>query len=192
MIEIDGKVVSLDLFEVMFACDYNQCKGICCVEGDSGAPLETGEADMLRKHLDAVRPLLSTRACQIIDEQGVSYLDEDGDEVTSIVDGKDCVFTTYDEQGNCLCAYEKMYYEGKIDWIKPLSCQLYPIRLTHYKDFTAVNYHKWNICKAALKRGRKEGLYVYQFLKSPLIRAFGEAWYQELETVAQALKSEPS
>lgn len=190
MIDIDGKIVSRDIFEVMFACDYQQCKGICCVEGDSGAPLEEGEADMLRKYLPEVRHLLSPRALEVIEAQGVSYIDEEGDEVTSIVDGKDCVFTTYDEEGNCLCAYEKMYYEGKIDWIKPISCQLYPIRLTKYKDFTAVNYHKWSVCKCALKRGRREGIYVYQFLRQPLIRAFGEDWYEQLEEVAKLLKAE--
>lgn len=190
MIEIEDKIVSLDVFDVMFACDYAACKGICCVEGDSGAPLEAGEGDMLRKYLPDVRHLLSPRAIEIIDKQGVSYLDEDGDEVTSIVDGKDCVFTTYDEAGNCLCAYEKMYYEGKIDWIKPISCQLYPIRLSKYKDFTAVNYHKWSVCKAALKRGRREGTRVYEFLRGPLTRAFGEAWYEQLTEVATLLEKE--
>ncbi|KGN83947.1 DUF3109 family protein [Porphyromonas sp. COT-290 OH860] len=190
MIEIGDKIVSMDVFEVLFACDYEQCKGICCVEGDSGAPLEPGEAEMLRKYLPEVEHLLSSRAREVIAQQGVSYIDEEGDEVTSIVGGKDCVFTTYDERGNCLCAYEKMYYEGKIDWIKPISCQLYPIRLTKYKDFTAVNYHKWSVCKCALKRGRKEGMPVYQFLKGPLIRAFGQEWYDQLEEAARLLKEE--
>lgn len=192
MIEIGDKIVSMDVFEVLFACDYEQCKGICCVEGDSGAPLEPGEAEMLRKYLPEVEHLLSSRAREVIAQQGVSYIDEEGDEVTSIVGGKDCVFTTYDERGNCLCAYEKMYYEGKIDWIKPISCQLYPIRLTKYKDFTAVNYHKWSVCKCALKRGRKEGMPVYQFLKGPLIRAFGQEWYDQLQEAARLLKEERS
>lgn len=192
MIEIGDKIVSMDVFEVLFACDYQQCKGICCVEGSSGAPLEPGEAEMLRKYLPEVEHLLSSRAREVIAQQGVSYIDEEGDEVTSIVGGKDCVFTTYDERGNCLCAYEKMYYEGKIDWIKPISCQLYPIRLTKYKDFTAVNYHKWSVCKCALKRGRKEGMPVYQFLKGPLIRAFGQEWYDQLEEAARLLKEERS
>ncbi|KGO01063.1 DUF3109 family protein [Porphyromonas sp. COT-290 OH3588] len=192
MIEIGDKIVSMDVFEVLFACDYEQCKGICCVEGDSGAPLEPGEAEMLRKYLPEVEHLLSSRAREVIAQQGVSYIDEEGDEVTSIVGGKDCVFTTYDERGNCLCAYEKIYYEGKIDWIKPISCQLYPIRLTKYKDFTAVNYHKWSVCKCALKRGRKEGIPVYQFLKGPLVRTFGEEWYDQLEGAARLLKEERS
>lgn len=190
MIEIDDKIVSLDIFDVMFACDYKACKGICCVEGDSGAPLEAGEREMLIKHLPAIEHMLSPQAISIIQEQGVSYLDEDGDEVTSIVNGQDCVFTTYDNKGNCMCAYEKAYYEGKIDWIKPISCQLYPIRLTRYTDFTAVNYHKWSVCKCALKKGRKEGTRVYQFLKAPLTRAFGEEWYHKLEIAAIALEAE--
>ncbi len=190
MIEIEDKVVSLDVLDVMFACDYEQCKGICCVEGDSGAPLEAGEADKLREHLPKVRHLLSPRALQVIEEQGVSYLDEDGDEVTSIVDGKDCVFTTYSPDGGCQCAYERVYYEGQTDWIKPLSCQLYPIRLTRYSQFTAVNYHRWSVCRSALRRGRREGVRVYQFLRAPLIRAFGEGWYTQLEEAARQLEAE--
>lgn len=190
MVEIEDKIVSLDLFEVLFACDYQQCKGICCVEGDSGAPLAEGEAEQLRKYLPDVWHLLAPKAQEIIEQQGVSYIDEEGDEVTSIVDGKDCVFTTYDADGNCLCAYEKLYREGKIDWIKPLSCQLYPIRLTQYKTFTAVNYHKWSVCKCALKRGRREAMPLYRFLKEPLVRAFGTSWYQQLEEVALLLEQE--
>ena len=190
MIQIEDKIVSQDVFDVLFACDYAACKGACCVEGDSGAPLEPGEAELLRQYLPLVEHLLSPQARAIIAEQGVSYLDEDGDEVTSIVEGKDCVFTTYDEHGNCQCAFEKVYYEGKSDFIKPLSCQLYPIRLTRYPDFTAVNYHKWSLCKCALKRGRQLQLPVYQFLKAPLIRAFGEEWYTQLEEVAVLLREE--
>ena len=124
MIQIEDKIVSQDVFDVLFACDYAACKGACCVEGDSGAPLEPGEAELLRRYLPLVEHLLSPQARAIIAEQGVSYLDEDGDEVTSIVEGKDCVFTTYDEHGNCQCAFEKVYNEGKSDFIKPLSCQL--------------------------------------------------------------------
>jgi hypothetical protein len=190
MIQIGDKIVSQDIFDVLFACDYAACKGACCVEGDSGAPLDPGEADQLRKYLPLVEHLLSPQAKAIIAEQGVSYLDEDGDEVTSIVHGKDCVFTTYDEHGNCRCAYEMIYYEGKSDFIKPISCQLYPIRLTRYKDFTAVNYHKWSICKCALKRGKQLQLPVYKFLEGPLTRAFGEEWYAQLEDVARLLQEE--
>ena len=190
MIQIDDKIVSQDLFEVLFVCDYDTCKGECCVEGDSGAPLEPGEAEELRRCLPEVRHLLSPAALEVIEEQGVSYFDEDGDEVTSIVRGRDCVFTTYDEQGRCACALEKVYNEGKTTFIKPISCQLYPVRLTKYPSFTAVNYHKWSICKCALKLGRKLQVPVYQFLRAPLIRAFGEEFYTQLEEVAALLKTE--
>ena len=190
MIQIDDKIVSQDLFEVLFVCDYDTCKGECCVEGDSGAPLEPGEAEELRRCLPEVRHLLSPAALEVIEEQGVSYFDEDGDEVTSIVRGRDCVFTTYDEQGRCACALEKVYNEGKTTFIKPISCQLYPVRLTKYPSFTAVNYHKWSICKCALKLGRKLQVPVYQFLRAPLIRAFGEEFYSQLEEVAALLKAE--
>ena len=190
MIQIEDKIVSQDLFDVLFVCDYDTCKGECCVEGDSGAPLEPGEAEELRRCLPEVRHLLSPAALEVIEEQGVSYFDEDGDEVTSIVRGRDCVFTTYDEQGRCACALEKVYNEGKTTFIKPISCQLYPVRLTKYPSFTAVNYHKWSICKCALKLGRKLQVPVYQFLRAPLIRAFGEEFYAQLEEVAALLKAE--
>ena len=190
MIQIDDKIVSQDLFEVLFVCDYDTCKGECCVEGDSGAPLEPGEAEELRRCLPEVRHLLSPAALEVIEEQGVSYFDDDGDEVTSIVRGRDCVFTTYDEQGRCACALEKVYNEGKTTFIKPISCQLYPVRLTKYPSFTAVNYHKWSICKCALKLGRKLQVPVYQFLRAPLVRAFGEEFYTQLEEVAALLKAE--
>ena len=190
MYQIEDKIVSQDIFDVLFACDYAKCKGICCVEGDSGAPLEAGEREQLERYLPEVKHLLSPAALAVIEAQGVSYLDEDGDEVTSIVGGKDCVFTTYDAEGNCQCAFEKVYYEGKTDWIKPISCQLYPIRLTKYRDFTAVNYHKWSVCKCALKRGKSLGLPVYRFLEGPLVRAIGREWYQQLEEVAALIKEE--
>lgn len=190
MIEIEDKIVSGDLFDVLFVCDYDTCKGECCIEGDSGAPLEPGEAEEIRKCLPEVEHLLSPQALEIIRTQGVSYIDEEGDEVTSIVNGRDCVFTTYDEYGRCACALEKVYRAGKTSFLKPISCQLYPIRLTKYPTFTAVNYHKWSICKCALKLGKKLQVPVYQFLREPLIRAFGEEWYGQLEEVAQLLEEE--
>ncbi len=188
MVEVGDKVVSLDVFDTMFSCDYLKCKGICCVEGDSGAPLLKDEVQELEAYLPDIEHLLSPRARKVIAEQGVSYIDEEGDMVTSIVDGQDCVFTMYNEIGGCQCAYEKVFFEGKIPFRKPLSCQLYPIRLSYYKDFTAVNYHKWNVCSCALKKGKREGVAVYQFLEDALVRAFGQEWYDELKEVAQALK----
>lgn len=188
MIQIDDAVVALDIIEENFLCDLSACKGECCVEGESGAPLEKEEVEILEQILPFVWDDLSPKAQELIKKQGVAYQDHDGDMVTSIVNGKDCVFTYYDEKGICKCAIEKAYKEGKIDFYKPISCHLYPIRLEKYRDFTAVNYHRWRVCKAAVVLGNKEGLRIYQFLKEPLIRKFGEAWYNELCIAADEYK----
>lgn len=180
MIQIDDAIIALDVIEDNFLCDLSACKGICCVEGDSGAPLENEEVKILEEILPLVWKDLSPEAKAIIKEQGVAYEDTDGEMVTSIVNGKDCVFTYYDEKGICKCAIEKAYKDGKISFYKPISCHLYPIRLQRYREFTAVNYHRWRVCKAAVELGNKKGLKIYQFLKEPLIRKFGEAWYNEL------------
>ncbi|MCC8143297.1 MAG: DUF3109 family protein [Tannerellaceae bacterium] len=185
MIQIDNTLVSLDVIEAYFLCDLAACKGACCIEGDSGAPLEKSELKELENALPAVWEYLSAEAQAIIKKQGVAYIDSDGDIVTSIVNGKDCVFTCYDKNGNCLCALEKAYKEGKVNFYKPVSCHLYPIRITEYKDFSAVNYNKWNICKSGCTLGKQNKLPLYQFLKEPLIRKFGEKWYSALEITAR-------
>lgn len=188
MIQIDDAIVALDVIEENFFCDLSACKGECCVEGESGAPLENEEVEILEKILPLIWNDLSPKAQQVINQQGVAYQDRDGDMVTSIVNGKDCVFTYYDEKGICKCAIEKAYKEGKTDFYKPISCHLYPIRLEKFREFTAVNYHRWRICKAAVLLGNKEGLRIYQFLKEPLIRKFGNAWYNELCIAADEYK----
>ena len=177
MFQIDDTLVSLDVVERCFLCDLSHCKGQCCVEGDSGAPLEEEELPKLQAVLPAAQA--------IIQKQGVAYIDEEGDLVTSIVHGKDCVFTCYDADGVCKCAIEKAYREGKSDFYKPISCHLYPIRITQYRDFKAVNYHRWAVCKAAELLGEREKLPVYRFLKEPLIRKFGQEWYEALDECAQ-------
>ena len=187
MIEIEDTIVSLDIVEDYFLCDLARCKGACCVEGDSGAPLEKDELAKLEAVLPEVWNDLSPKAQEIIKRQGVAYIDTEGDIVTSIVDGKDCVFTCYDAEGTCKCAIEKAYREGRVDFYKPVSCHLYPIRVTQYRDFRAVNYHKWSVCKPAMILGKKENLRIYKFLKEPLIRKFGESWYQALDTCATEL-----
>lgn len=187
MIEIEDTIVSLDIVEDYFLCDLARCKGACCVEGDSGAPLEKEELAKLEAVLPEVWNDLSPKAQVIIKRQGVAYIDTEGDIVTSIVDGKDCVFTCYDAEGTCKCAIEKAYREGRVDFYKPVSCHLYPIRVTQYRDFRAVNYHKWSVCKPAMILGKKENLRIYKFLKEPLIRKFGESWYQALDTCATEL-----
>jgi hypothetical protein len=188
MIQIDDVVVSLDVFREKFLCDLGACKGECCIEGDAGAPVEMDEVAKLEEVLPVIWDDLAPEAQAIIDKQGVVYTDEEGDLVTSIVNGKDCVFTCYDEKGSCFCAIEKAYRAGKVDFCKPVSCALYPIRVGDYGPYKAVNYHRWNVCKAAVLLGKKEDLPVYKFLKEPLIRKFGEAWYAELEIAAKELK----
>ncbi len=188
MIQIDDTIISLDVFKEKFLCNLDACKGECCIEGDAGAPLEESEVEQLKKVLPVIWKDLSPEAQAIIEKQGVCYEDEDGDLVTSIVNGKDCVFTCYDEKGCCYCAIEKAYREGKVDFYKPVSCHLYPIRVQKYSEFKAVNYHRWVVCKAAVLLGEKENVPVYKFLKEPLIRKFGEDWYQELLIAAEELK----
>lgn len=188
MFQIGDAIVASDIIEENFLCDLSACMGECCVEGDAGAPLEEEEVKIIEDLLSEVWDDLSPTAQAVIKEHGVAYRDHDGDMVTSIVHGKDCVFTYYDEKGICKCAIEKAYREGRTNFYKPISCHLYPIRLQKYKDFTAVNYHRWSICKAAVLLGKKEGLKVYEFLKEPLIRRFGEDWYNELVLVAEEYK----
>lgn len=189
MIQIDDVVVTLDVLREKFICDLGACKGACCIEGDAGAPVERDEVAKLQEVLPIVWDDLAENAKVLINEQGVVYTDEDGDIVTSIVNGKDCVFTCYDEQGMCSCAIEKAYREGKTDFYKPISCHLYPIRVGDYGKYKAVNYHRWDVCKAAVLLGEKENVPVYKFLEKPLIRKFGQAWFDELEVAVKELKA---
>ncbi|MBD5189284.1 MAG: DUF3109 family protein [Bacteroidales bacterium] len=185
MLQIEDKLVSLDLIENYFHCDLDSCLGACCIEGDAGAPLTEEEYEKLCELLPEVYPLLTPAAQRVIEEQGPGYYDEEGDLVTSIVDGRDCVFTTYAPGGLCLCALEKAHREGKIPFFKPESCHLYPVRLKEYSGFTAVNLHHWKICKCAEILGRKNKIRAYEFLKEPLIKKFGKEWYDELALTAR-------
>jgi hypothetical protein len=191
MVEIGDTIVSFDLFEQQFCCDLDICKGQCCVEGDAGAPLEMDEIAKLEEVLPAIWNDLSEAARKVVDAQGVAYSDAEGDLVTSIVNRRECVFSYIDSaEGVCKCAIEKAYHEGKTSFYKPISCHLYPIRLKKFKDFTAVTYHRWSVCSCAETKGHKLQLPVYKFLKTPLIRRFGEAWYKELEEAAKAYEAE--
>lgn len=188
MIQIANTLLSDDIFEAQFICDLCKCKGQCCVDGESGAPLTREEHDKIEEILPVIWDDLSPKAQQLISEQGISYNDTDGELVTSIVNGEECVFTYYDENGICKCAIDTAYREGRIAVQKPISCHLYPIRLTDYADYTAVNYHQWSICRPAVKLGRKEGVPLYRFLRAPLIRRFGEEWYNEVCEAATLLE----
>ena len=187
MLQIEDTIISLDLLEREFICNLDVCKGACCIDGDSGAPLLFDERDKIEEILPLIWDDLSPASKQLIEEEGVSYIDIEGDLVTQIVNGRECVFTYYDENGQCKCAIEKAYREGKTDFYKPISCHLYPVRLKDYDGFTAVNVHRWKICKCAEVLGRKEGVRLYEFLKEPLVRRFGEEWWDQLNIAAKAL-----
>lgn len=184
ILQVGNVLLSPDIITERFCCDYEKCKGVCCIEGNAGAPVSIDEIGEIEEVLDDVWQDLSPQAQAVIDRQGVAYTDQEGDLVTSIVNGKDCVFTCYD-RGNCLCALEKACRAGKTTFLKPLSCSLYPIRAKQFDHgMVGLNYHQWDVCKDAVKFGMQLDMPVYRFLKEPLIRCFGEEWYTELETLA--------
>lgn len=185
IIQVGDVLVSPDIFTEKFCCDLDVCKGACCIEGDAGAPVTMDEVSGIEGVLDAVWADLSASAQAVLDKQGVAYVDEEGDLVTSIVGSKDCVFTCYHD-GTCLCMLEKAYRKGQTAFCKPISCALYPLREKQLGEgLVGLNYHRWKICKCAVEKGRQLDLPLYQFLKEPLIRRFGSEWYEELCAVAQ-------
>ena len=191
IIQVGEVILTSEILTEYFCCDLETCKGICCVEGDSGAPLTLDEVGEMENVLDEVWPDLSAQAQSVIDRQGVAYTDAEGDLVTSIVQGRDCVFTCYGTDGCCYCASDKAFREGRTAWDKPLSCALYPIREKHFRDGSVgLQYHRWDICRPAVEKGRRLNLKLYQFLKAPLVRRFGQAWYDELCEAAQQLPAE--
>jgi len=180
-------LISEDIFEQNFICHIDKCKGICCVEGDYGAPLEEEEIPIIQSHLEAIKPYMSVKGLEVLAKDGFYEKDKDGDLVTTCVKKRDCVFAI-SENGIYKCAIEKAYLDNKIDFHKPISCHLYPIRLSKVSEFTAINYSRWYICSAACKLGDKEKVPMYAFLKQPLIRRFGEEWYKDLEDIAEIYK----
>lgn len=185
--QIGNVLVSPDILTECFCCDLNACHGACCVEGDAGAPVTLDEIGQIEDTLDEVWPDMSASAQSVVDRQGVAYTDREGDLVTSIVGGKDCVFTCY-EGATCLCALERIYRQGRSKFMKPISCSLYPIRAKDFGNGTVgINYNQWSVCEPARRKGKKLGLPVYKFLKGPLERQFGKEWYNELCDVAAAL-----
>ncbi len=177
----DNTLVTLDVVERFFCCDIDACLGQCCIDGDAGAPLTAQEEQEIKQILPEIWDDLLPRAQQEIEQNGISYLDPEGELVTQILDDSNCVFSCYAPGGKCICAIEKAYREGRISFVKPISCALYPLRLkTLSNGSVAVNYHRWKICKSAEVLGRSKGIRVYEFLKEPLIRRFGQQWYDEL------------
>lgn len=217
IIQVGDVLLSSEILTEKFCCDLSACKGQCCVEGDAGAPVTLEEIAEIEDCLDAVWGDLSASAQAVIDKQGVAYTDKEGDLVTSIVRGKDCVFTYYDNlqlsvdslqmntetaekstinskpstvniENCCLCALEKACRAGKTHFSKPISCALYPIREKRLgNDLIGLNYNRWEVCKSAIAKGIEKDVRLYQFLREPLIRRFGEAWYQELQDVTRFL-----
>lgn len=177
----ENTLVTLDVVERFFCCDLDACLGQCCIDGDAGAPITAEEEGEIKKILPEIWEDLLPRAQQEIEQNGISYHDPEGELVTQILDNSNCVFSCYAPGGKCICAIEKAYREGRIGFIKPISCALYPLRLkTLSNGSVAVNYHRWKICKSAEVLGRSKKIRVYEFLKEPLIRRFGQAWYDEL------------
>ena len=200
IIDVNGVLISSEIITERFCCDLETCKGACCVEGDAGAPVTLDEIGEIENVLDIVWGDMTASAQAVVDRQGVAYTDQEGDLVTSIVNGKDCVFTYYDDlvlpnthhptpvTNCCLCALEKAYRAGRSKFCKPISCALYPIREKRFSSgLIGLNYHKWSVCECARKKGRELDLPVYKFLKDPLVRRFGQEWYDELETIAKEL-----
>lgn len=191
MIQIDDKLISEDIFSEEFVCNLSKCKGACCVEGDVGAPLDKNETLILDRIFEQVKPYLRKEGVEAIEQQGTWAIDpSDNDFVTPMVEGKECAYVIFDEKGITKCGIEKAYEDGAVDWQKPISCHLYPIRVDEYRTFTALNYHRWEICSDACTLGRELKVPIYKFVKTPLIRKYGEEFYQTLCEAADEWKIE--
>ena len=190
MFAIQNTLVSLDLLERHFVCDLNACKGACCVKGDAGAPLTDEEINLLEDIIDDILPFLDEEGKEMIAKKGVFEIDVDGDKGTSLLDNGRCAYALVDETGLVSCGIEKAEKAGSISFKKPISCHLYPVRITEYKEYDAVNYNKWSICKPACDCGAKLNVPLYRFLKDALIRKYGKAWYEELEMIDQLRNTE--
>ncbi|WP_300750121.1 DUF3109 family protein [uncultured Alistipes sp.] len=190
MIEIDDKIVSLDLLRECFLCDLQRCKGLCCVEGNAGAPLEAEEVAMLEAEYGHYRPYLTGEGIAAIEQQGFMVPDEEGDRTTPLVNGAQCAYA-YTENGVTLCAVERAYREGRCGFRKPISCHLYPIRVVRFSNGTlGLNYHRWEVCRPAVACGRRAGIPVYKALREPIIRRFGEEFYKALEAAEEYLREQ--
>lgn len=183
MFQIGKTIVSEEVLEKEFVCNLSACKGQCCIDGDAGAPVEEGEVDIMNEIYDKVKPFLRPEGVEAIASQGTTIIGEDGEFETPLIEGGECAYVIYENE-MALCGIEKAYNEGLIDWKKPISCHLYPIRIKEFSSFSAVNYDKWHICSDACVLGKELQVPVYKFLKAPLIRKYGEDWYTELEEVA--------
>lgn len=192
IVQIDDCLVSEDVFTEYFACDYEVCKGRCCIVGDCGAPLDEPEIELLERDYPAYSPLMSPQGREAAESKGFFEIDIEGDIVTPLVPGtQECAYTLFDEQGHCFCAIERCHLQGGCEFHKPISCSLYPIRIKPLSNgLLALNVHKWDICTDAFEKGRREGVRVYEFLREPLIRRFGEEFYEQLQAAAGLVLSQ--
>jgi len=190
MIAVGMHLVSEDVLEKKFVCDLNACKGACCVEGDSGAPLSDEEAGIIEDDWESIKPFIPKEGVEVIEKEGNFMIDSDGDVVTPLVNGAHCAYTVFTPDGTANCGIELAWKAGETKFRKPISCHLYPIRVTKLKDCDALNYNQWDICKPACACGEKLQVPVYKFLKDALIRKYGEAWYAELEELAEVYLKE--
>ncbi len=187
MFQIGKTIVSEDIIQKDFVCNLSACKGACCIDGDAGAPLDPEETKILQDIYPKVKPFLRKEGIAAIEAQGTFITTEDGELETPLINGADCAYVTFDNRGTALCGIEEAYNQGEIDWKKPVSCHLYPVRVQDYSEFAAVNYHHWHICDDACTLGKELQVPVYKFVKQALVRKFGEDWYEELEKVADKM-----
>lgn len=190
LVAIEDKLISTEIFSRKFVCDLNACKGACCVEGDNGAPLTFEEVDILEEIYEEVKPFMRPEGIAAVEETGMFYMDGFDMPATTLVNDAECAFVYFDDLGITKCAIEQAHLQGKVDWKKPISCHLYPIRTSKVGDGLALNYEEWHICKPACACGESLDVPVYRFLKEPLVRAFGDAFYSELETIERELKNQ--
>lgn len=188
MIQVDHVILSDDIKDHFFVCHTEKCRGACCVEGDLGAPLEEAELPLLEAAYEQVKPYLMPEGIAAIEKQGKYVLDEDGEYSTTTIDGAECAFAVYDEEGTLQCGIEQAYNNGKTTFQKPISCHLYPIRVKKYEGFEALNYNRWHICKSACSLGEKLRVPLYRFLKEALVRKYGAAWYDKLVSTIEEEK----
>lgn len=180
MLIVQDCIISEDIADQCFCCDLAQCKGQCCVEGDCGAPLLEEEIPILERILPTVEPYMTEAGIEVVHRDGVSALDNAAEPCTPLVNNCECAYVAWGEDGTAFCAIEQAYRNGKIDWQKPISCHLYPLRIDEYGEFKSVNYHRWDVCRCAVVKGREYGVPLYKYLREPLIRRFGQEWYDEL------------
>lgn len=183
MVEIEDKIISDDLFTKKFVCDLQKCKGVCCVEGDAGAPLTNNEVKLIQSNLNKIAEHMRPEGVDVVDKQGVFYEDSEGEKVTALVSGKECAFVFFDKNNIAKCSIEAAYRKNEIDFNKPISCHLYPIRVKKHNDFSALNIDDWHICSSACECGEKLNIPVFKFLKEAIIRKWGREFFNQLDEV---------